>query len=405
MNGNKPSQRMEYYSKYKKSTIFTEDNPTDKSQNITSKITNRKGQGQGKEQWLGLEEFQPKYKNEITDKERYLSQYWNRKDIIQSSNKASNLKAGLINKKLNDEKYNEYLANDKFIPEFNTNRLSTLLQKETEKNKTQFRKSKSFWQSRSKAGIILEGNEKMNHKTKKIEALASNIFNQKDKEEIVLYKKTLPLTSRSNHNKNERNHQIKNRSSIASVFDWKYSNTELSNKTHIRSKTIDPSTRKQQELISHFQDKLIIKPLIKNKIAQNDTKAVNSRTYKNKQLNACSNKEIEQYEINSKLNFDTVDAGKIKQMFLSQGIHIYNYEDHGSSVNGYQSGRIAFNIRRDKNDHLIQVKINQIKSQIQALGLKIKQIVKETHIKKERPQTPGKELIKSTKLNKYNCEE
>lgn len=416
--------KADYYLKYKTSNIFNDDNPqSDKSQNITKKVNSIKY----------LNKFKPKY-NEQEPKQRYFQEYWNinngnciKKDLCNKTMDEGLLNnTSLNNSSIKNFKTMGYSSKEKYIKEFFTNNLFGVLPSIHKNNNITLKRSKSSYQCRSKAKVQFCDNVNDNYqllKLKKIESLASNIFNQKEKEKIIIsHNQSIQLNTKVD-NKHDKNIEIiekkcvqKTNTKIPTVFDWKYTNTEsYANRDSInRSKTTDPALRKQQELLSTFDVDEVKKKKLKEQIIANtinnkndkislvasfSTKSIDVRPNRNLVQRYPQDKEIESYEIKTKKHFDIVDSGKLKQLFLEKGIHVYKFEEDGSSVNGFQSGKITFKIRKDKNDQEIANKMIGIKNEIKALGLDIKKMPNDNQKKKERRQTPGKELIKQSKNN------
>lgn len=417
MKGISTPRRIDFYLKYKKSGIFDDEDPlSDKSQNITLKVNKGKCTC----------EFKPNY-NEYEARDKYLKDYWN-VDVKKNSQNLKSTKnkeekpynAQYTNynqcKTNGNESKNGFSVRRQYIKEFLTNNIFEESKSEVKNNSMKLNRSKSFFQPRTKTEVVLEGDAHCGRaRFQKIESLASNVFNVKEKERIV-WKKDRQIPSESTGESISLPMKTE-KSKIPSVFDWRYNNIELSSKSHlIRSKTIDPFLRKQQDLISHFEEDDKKTKMINSRNRLNidnknmfipvyATKSIDIRPNRNLIHRFPDDKEVELYELSTKENFIKVDCKTIKKMFLSNGIHMYAFEEDGSTVDGFQKGKISFRIRKDKNDHDTTKKMKQLKEEMKSMGLKMDQIVKVANIKKERKQTPGIELLKKTKQKNVPAKE
>ena len=111
INGKSTQMRKEMYNKYKKSSIFSTEQPKTQStkDNVSSKVTSRK---------VEAKEFQPHFEN-ISAKERYLRQYGYKDKMSQIESASSNKPKEKVSKKEKNFKAEDIMCRDMYVTQRN----------------------------------------------------------------------------------------------------------------------------------------------------------------------------------------------------------------------------------------------------------------------------------------------
>ena len=81
--------------------------------------------------------------------------------------------------------------------------------------------------------------------------------------------------------------------------------------------------------------------------------------------------EIENYEIIVDNKFAGANARLIKNLFYSEGIHLFKFEEQGSGVNGYSNGKSTFRIRKNDDETEYSRKMNEINKKIKKKNMQL----------------------------------
>lgn len=359
------NNRQAMYLKYTKSNLFSQDG-IDNIHKITPKVTEKK---------IFSSVYKPQYK-EKSAREQYMKQFWN-KDI-KDQKKAS--KPVKINLNLNA---NDIICRDIFS--------------DCDAKEYKISKSKSFYLPRSGCNIDLSEKNTMSSRSRKIDQMNSDIFftesNRPKKIGKAMYlsqlpsppnEKARPLITFRNKASNDNNKAVNTivYSKNPSRFDNRYTNTEPVLR---RSATIAPkkkSFRKvnlcERDTNSHLNK---VKDSIASTGVRTNSSNVESVNYNilmptkpnsitpslctiNCFFNEEKKKIIENYEINVSKEFPKANARELKNYFISEGLHIFNFEEKQNCVNS-QIGKFTFKIRRSDIDKDYDNKINKIHKKVE----------------------------------------
>ena len=61
----------------------------------------------------------------------------------------------------------------------------------------------------------------------------------------------------------------------------------------------------------------------------------------------------------------------MKNLFYSEGIHLFKFEEKGSGVNGFKNGKFTFRIRKNDLDKNYDKKMDLIKTKIKNKNMKM----------------------------------
>ena len=89
--------------------------------------------------------------------------------------------------------------------------------------------------------------------------------------------------------------------------------------------------------------------------------------------NAENDNKIKSIEISNVDNFDNFNIKEIKDLYIKKGIHIYNIKEQSNYSNGYNSGRISYQIRSNLNNENFDETLKSINNQIKEKGLNIEE--------------------------------
>lgn len=88
----------------------------------------------------------------------------------------------------------------------------------------------------------------------------------------------------------------------------------------------------------------------------------------------------------------------IKKMLISNGFHIFNYNDSLDNQEWVNDQRITFKIRKDEKDLKYYNKINETKKELESYGVKLQEIDNSLKkFNKKRDSTPGTALFRDLK--------
>ena len=394
IKGIRTESRKEMYLKYNKSNYFTNLQSRDKPEKVTGKITNIPY----------FKKFEPLYDNKNA-RERYMTDFWPKDKIASPVAKPKKEKPNL---KLNA---NDIVCRDLY------NGYNSRDYKE--------RLSRPKYLKRSYTCSNLE-NANMSSRLRKIYNMSSNIFfTEKDNDNITntivpkekeqsecsstrgfglkrsktfrnLHKRTQSHVIKSPIKPpelylNTVNPQVNHRhlhSLYATNADWKYTNTEP------RQKTTESKIKKvynRKNLLSRGEDELEKTYSTTNTYANtesiNSTKAnIESVKYDiistepnsrhRKSISSLINQhakpgQIENYEIIVDNKFAGANARLIKNLFYSEGIHLFKFEEQGSGVNGYSNGKFTFRIRKNDDDKEYARKMSEINKKIKKKNMQL----------------------------------
>lgn len=380
MQGNDNHHSM--YLKYTKSNLFSSEGK-DITHKITPKITEKKSNISSV--------YKPQY-NEKSAREQYMKQLWN-KDIKDNKTAKKPIK---INLNLNA---NDIICRDMFS--------------DCDVKEYRIRRSKSFFLPRSSYNINLSEKNAMSSRRRKIDQMSSDIFftecntpRKMDKKMFIAQlatspcEKMKPLLSFRNKALNSSNntpaHSIIH-SKLPSHCDWRYTNTEPVLK---RSATIAPKRRSFRKVNRCERDTNSQLSEVRNSIASsgyrtnqtnvesvnynilmptkpnNTTPTVfkfNSFFHEEKKKIMNPAKMIENFEINVPKEFMKINSREIKNYFISEGLHIFNFEERQNCVNT-QEGKLTFKIRRSDLDKDYDSKINKIHKKVGKHQMVMKQV-------------------------------
>lgn len=378
IKGIRTESRKEMYLKYTKSSYFSTLQNKDKPEKVTGKITNIPY----------LNKFVPSY-DKKNARERYMKDFWDNEKY----------KFPVVNKK---EKPNQKLnANDIVCRDLYSGCNALEYKK---------RLGKPMFLKRSYTCSNLETAANMTSRLRKIYNMSSDIFfterNQDKKEESnnnqkknlierMRHRKTISIsyqkkpelyTKTNNPQINKKYHH----SRYASNSDWRYTNTEES---LTRSKTVDPSLKRKffrKNLVTTGEENSDQATIYLNtestsfssKTGLCNTESVNydiissKKNMHKKSISVLSGQparpgEIEHYEICVDSKFDGANARYLKNLFYSEGIHLFKFEEKGSGVNGFKNGKFTFRIRKNDLDKNYDKKMDLIKTKIKNKNMKM----------------------------------
>ena len=386
-NQNSQRQISKNYLKYKKSELF--DNEYSKQEKIPE-ITNKVNEKNYNKQ------FEPQY-SKLTAFERYQKQMGNDPEIYKKNldlNYTEIIRKNKTNKELNNEEEEKenYNAYNKYIKDFYGKKY---LNEYNIKNNIKHKRSKTLFQKRSYTTKNIDNNNNNNvliNKYRNIEFNKSNIFNLNEDENYKDFSYKKPDSFYIEHVPEKRENLIKRSKTMRQLLtpsntDWKYFNTELSEKEHI-NKIKNNNTNEQIKFN---------KP--PNFTKETSTKEITEYYYdKFVPQNYDNDKDVQNFEIkgNKEIFQTTLEPLIIKKIFLKNGLQIYDMNE--KCVN-YKS-QVNFKIRKDKNEPNFNNKINKINLEIMELGGKMNKIdINEKTYHKKRNKTPGKALKKENNVN------
>lgn len=423
MNGKQKDLKNEMYLRYKKSSIFTDLNEKIPSQ-ITSKVNDKK--------YKGI--FEPKY-NEKNAREQYMNQFW-QKDPKNFSSQRTNEK---LNKSLYIKRglnANEIMCRDMYS---NCNPKEYQLRRSKSsflKRSNQF--LDPLTSINTIKNVNTNGIE-MNSKERFVDSMQSNIFFSTERKRIEKEIKSNKDKDESNHIRisilPQDNPLLKakppksriSHSKFTTNCDWKYVNTEIAserlslnvnksignNNMHHKKNTMKGNGINQRRLsylapkkdnyvnLNSVQYDIITNQEVgiasrncinkqngKGKVTngplvlrQSKTVTANnskSRTFNNSFIgNNSYSRDTEEYQIEVPKDFDKINLKDIKNMFYSEGIHLYRCETKGNNFSN-KSGKILFKIRRDKNDKEYSTKIEKINNKITNNQMALNKTMKRT---------------------------
>lgn len=398
ITGKRTPRRVECYLRYKTSNIFEifpskAQDPSYSSIQASPKV---------KEEKLNSS-FQPQYEN-ITAYQRYLNQYWNENAQLQDkgfqTRGISNGKKFYDKVLLNNKKDStNYSARERYIQEFFGDEGTKVLEKckKMKRSKSVYQKSSFLNELNDNKEENHDHNFKNSSKKAFANAIKSNIFYNSSfvqpdpfpsnilEEEMNFY------CYKKSQKKNNENKQIKvtKKANLPSQFDWKYYNTELSIKEHINK-----SRNAQKNIINihtkppHFEDII-------------STKEISQTYFKIPKKLPDTNIDTKEYEvIGTKNSFYSIEPKMIKKMLMSNGFHVFNYNESLDNHEWVNTQRITFKIRKDKEDKKYYNKIKETKKGLDFYGVKLKEIDNSLKkFNKKRDSTPGTALIRDQKKN------
>lgn len=231
--------------------------------------------------------------------------------------------------------------------------------------------------------------DELNAKKIKVIALQSNIFNnpsfikQPPAEEKQIEEDNIYSESTASNESNSNRMKV-NKAKLPTQFDWKYKNTELSTKEHIKR------SRNKEDVVSIHR-----KPPDFTYITS--TNEVSQSYFRIPKKKPDSDINSLDYTISgSKSTFNSIEPKMIKKMFTRNGIHIYDFNDSLDQHEWLNSQRVTFKVRKEDKDIAFNKKLNETKNELSSYGFKLEQVEDvPKKFNKKRDATPGTALIRS----------
>ena len=325
--------------------------------------------------------FQPKF-DETTAYQRYLKEYWNESNQLKDNKNYTTVDSSRTIER-NEE---PVITNSvqRYIKDFYGDQY---LNKEDEFRREKMKRSKSVYQRRTR----MDDNEddELNAKKIKVIALQSNIFNnpsfikQPPAEEKQIEEDNIYSESTASNESNSNRMKV-NKAKLPTQFDWKYKNTELSTKEHIKR------SRNKEDVVSIHR-----KPPDFTYITS--TNEVSQSYFRIPKKKPDSDINSLDYTISgSKSTFNSIEPKMIKKMFTRNGIHIYDFNDSLDQHEWLNSQRVTFKVRKEDKDIAFNKKLNETKNELSSYGFKLEQVEDvPKKFNKKRDATPGTALIRS----------
>lgn len=325
--------------------------------------------------------FQPKF-DETTAYQRYLKEYWNESNQLKDNKNYTTVDSSRTIER-NEE---PVITNSvqRYIKNFYGDQY---LNKEDEFRREKMKRSKSVYQRRTR----MDDNEddELNAKKIKVIALQSNIFNnpsfikQPPAEEKQIEEDNIYSESTASNESNSNRMKV-NKAKLPTQFDWKYKNTELSTKEHIKR------SRNKEDVVSIHR-----KPPDFTYITS--TNEVSQSYFRIPKKKPDSDINTLDYTISgSKSTFNSIEPKMIKKMFTRNGIHIYDFNDSLDQHEWLNSQRVTFKVRKEDKDIAFNKKLNETKNELSSYGFKLEQVEDvPKKFNKKRDATPGTALIRS----------
>ena len=325
--------------------------------------------------------FQPKF-DETTAYQRYLKEYWNESNQLKDNKNYTTVDSSRTIER-NEE---PVITNSvqRYIKNFYGDQY---LNKEDEFRREKMKRSKSVYQRRTR----MDDNEddELNAKKIKVIALQSNIFNnpsfikQPPAEEKQIEEDNIYSESTASNESNSNRMKV-NKAKLPTQFDWKYKNTELSTKEHIKR------SRNKEDVVSIHR-----KPPDFTYITS--TNEVSQSYFRIPKKKPDSDINSLDYTISgSKSTFNSIEPKMIKKMFTRNGIHIYDFNDSLDQHEWLNSQRVTFKVRKEDKDIAFNKKLNETKNELSSYGFKLEQVEDvPKKFNKKRDATPGTALIRS----------
>ena len=325
--------------------------------------------------------FQPKF-DETTAYQRYLKEYWNESNQLKDNKNYTTVDSSRTIER-NEE---PVITNSvqRYIKDFYGDQY---LNKEDEFRREKMKRSKSVYQRRTR----MDDNEddELNAKKIKVIALQSNIFNnpsfikQPPAEEKQIEEDNIYSESTASNESNSNRMKV-NKAKLPTQFDWKYKNTELSTKEHIKR------SRNKEDVVSIHR-----KPPDFTYITS--TNEVSQSYFRIPKKKPDSDINTLDYTISgSKSTFNSIEPKMIKKMFTRNGIHIYDFNDSLDQHEWLNSQRVTFKVRKEDKDIAFNKKLNETKNELSSYGFKLEQVEDvPKKFNKKRDATPGTALIRS----------
>ena len=398
INGKSTQMRKEMYNKYKKSSIFSTEQPKTQStkDNVSSKVTSRK---------VEAKEFQPHFEN-ISAKERYLRQYGYKDKMSQIESASSNKPKEKISKKEKNFKAEDIMCRDMYNG--------------CDPKEYRMKRCKSMYLTRS-TNDSKEPSSEINAKKRFIDSYRSNIFFVENKKKEAMkenidtnatYNSTVTVNNKKNNNNVRKPFK---RSLMPTNADWKSFNTETAFRK--RSQTLGPEEFKKatksfkknnffekENTYSDLHNKTSTKAKenfsniesVKYDIISGQQKQNDSNTHYRPIATQYDNQITESFEVDIPKNFSLTEKNTLKNYFVTKGIHLYKIEEKIDPLNS-NHGKYTFNIRRNKDDPDYQAKLETIKNILSTKQMKLNFIEPQKTKLKPRPKTPGNALKRNVK--------
>ena len=395
INGKSTQMRKEMYNKYKKSSIFSSEQPKSNDNNVSSKVTSRK---------VEAKEFQPHFEN-ISAKERYLRQYGYKDKMSHIESVCSNKPKEKVAKKEQNFKAEDIMCRDMYNG--------------CDPKEYRMKRCKSMYLTRS-TNDNKQPSTEINAKKRCIDSYRSNIFfvenktKEATKENIdtnSTYNSTVTVNKKNNNNVRK---PFK-RSLMPTNADWKSFNTETAFRK--RSQTLGPEEFKKatksfkknnffekENTYSDLHNQTSTKTKnnfsniesVKYDIISGQQKQNDNNTHYRPIATQYDNQITESFEVDIPKNFSLTEKNTLKNYFVTKGIHLYKIEEKIDPLNS-NHGKYTFNIRRNKDDPDYQAKIETIKNILNTKQMKLNFIEPQKTKLKPRPKTPGNALKRNIK--------
>lgn len=227
--------------------------------------------------------------------------------------------------------------------------------------------------------------------------LKTNPSRKMDKEVFAEYTKSDLKTNKS-FGELVKKAKVSSQSKYASHCDWRYTNTEP---VHHRSKTVDLGrrfyrkgfcTKSETELDKSCSSKATCPPDNKkyrngysNKESTNydlvTTKPTHRKAFSlmyGKKAPPEKSNVVDEYQIVVNKSLCGVQSRQIKNMFISEGIHLFNFtENEGDPSRGYNNGGVfKFKVRNGESDPKFKEKMSNIHKKIKTKNMKLEKLSK-----------------------------
>lgn len=381
----KETKKKIYYIKYKKSSIFDNSpNITERNNNtkITEKITKKKYD----------KIFKPK-EDSLTSRQRYIKSLYDidLNELIKTPKKSHSK----INRKPlrplssytcknNKKKYLHLFLSEKFNN--NKKRKMSFFRQSSNNDENSIKILRTTTNHKlrslhSKFSDIFNTNNKINYSEANKNKLSknNNTIEKLNKTSMNIKRKIQPIINSENFSFREinpKNHIIKSEREKEQLLRRNVKEKAYNKKSDAKSENI------KNELfppIYKFKEKIKNKKTDINNLESVNYNIINNRKnnkredYINLSSIVPSSEIVDKYEIIIPKNYNTINEMKLKNILHAEGIHFFNFSEHGDIIGGTK-GRYSFKIRNSINDNKFKDKIKKVNCKFSKINVKLKKL-------------------------------